>query len=597
MLDDEVRRIQDALETALNRECTGEVSFTSEKEGDTHVISIRRKPAGEPVWYAGETGLYVDWKEKFAREEKEIYPPFQEGDQVKVTGFIEPDRQGLYRIHVDADGRIADNFFVGEVLSPDPLQGHVGMPLEVILKVGQERKQNYRISDIWNYDAQLLAIVAAPPINPDPRTLDAIPAGKRAIIDGKFMGYSKSLQDKFLESLGFPDGSSFGGHSSVGRVVTLTVHLPDGKTQERTVNNPPQGFNDTTITGKIETAEGTVYDILMPNGRVTFTGGVLENLERKKSPMPGDHVRIAPMKLKTGILRLYSSEPCYLVQPSTERLDAYNALRHRTEEDITSLFQRVDNAGYAEARTAIGTLRSHDLTAEELRIIRDVIALLPEKERPVQVPQSESNPEGERTFWTKAIDEAYQVTLESMTKDEFTAFAARAVSGDLHKIGKDADTSYLFGLARDFGISKETQEYLMTTCIDTRLPKVRGIPWRQVAFDDKYNLDQSLKYLAGIGTESAANRIFALVRDFEENGDYHKEGWRDHRDTTPEDLLYAAVSAIRSVMSRMPKEVLKREEPYLIQLQGRLSQDAEAAFTVRDISGIIHYIQNDFKWD
>jgi hypothetical protein len=224
-MSDDNKHFLEVIAEVLNRGSeTEHVSVESSTAGDGNVmVSFKRVPIPDYAWNKGD-GSILDWREKFEREEAGDFPPFKPGEYVRVSGFVQPDPEGLYKVHVDADGRIADNFFVKEVSDPDPLADSVGMPLEVILEVGEERKADFRISDIWNYDAKLAGILSRPLVNPEGEDIEDLQSGKRVIVKGRFKSYGKSSLDRFLEGLGYPEGSRLAGESSTG-TITITQKL------------------------------------------------------------------------------------------------------------------------------------------------------------------------------------------------------------------------------------------------------------------------------------------------------------------------------------------------------------------------------------
>ncbi|MBL7051432.1 hypothetical protein ISS04_04730, partial [Candidatus Woesearchaeota archaeon] len=317
--EDLIKKINEALSH------DGEdVSFKSKQAENMQFISINRRPSGEPVWYTAEDGsTVVDWKEKFDRQENGKHPPFGFGDKVYVSGLVEYDSDGLYKFHVDADGRIADNFYIATVSSPDPLEDHVGMPLEAIVDVIDERKSEWQISNIQNYDARLVEVVSKPFVNPTENEIEDLDVGKRVVIKGRFSSFGESGEDRFLSRLGYPKGSRIAGLSASGREATLTIDLPDCSKVEKTVHYPPEDYHDNSTFGIVETDDGRNIRINMPTGRVSFSGGVLECLTKgstsanqRKSPEHGDYVRIGAFVNKNKGLSVHWCDPCVLDKPS-----------------------------------------------------------------------------------------------------------------------------------------------------------------------------------------------------------------------------------------------------------------------------------------
>ena len=90
--DDLIDKIQKSLR--MDEE---EITVSKQmNDANANILSIKRKPAGEPQWYADDDGeIVVDWKEKFTREQAQIFPPFRLSEKVKVSGFVEADSSGV----------------------------------------------------------------------------------------------------------------------------------------------------------------------------------------------------------------------------------------------------------------------------------------------------------------------------------------------------------------------------------------------------------------------------------------------------------------------------------------------------------------------
>lgn len=584
-----------------------EVTVNSQEGADgMQVLNINKRPAGDPTWYTAEDGsMVVDWKEKFDRQQNGQHPPFQFGEKVLISGFVESDPDGAYKLHVDADGRLADNFYIATVPREDPLKDLVGMPLEAIVDVVDERESKWQISNIQNYDARLVEVTSKPVINPTQDQIEALEKSKRVVVKGKFLGFDESPQDRFLQSLGLPKGSSISGSTSAANMAKLTISLPNGDTVEKTVYNPPKGYYENSTSGIVETEDGQRINVRMPTGRINFTGGVLECLtvgkssgSDRKNPEVGDYVRIGAFVTSKEDLAAHSNDPCLLDEPSEARMEKYSRLRSNIKDklrklgrDVSKSNARIRKKKLKRARNLIGDLRASELTSDELSKIRRFTSRIPESERSVQTPVEGHNRDGRRHFFAEYIDNAYETRLEGMTKSEFIDFAHSAVTGQRKQTGRHADTSYLFALAQDFGIDKGTRENLITNCIETRLGRIRGKPYEHDRdFDDKYNVEQGLKYLAHVGTESSANKVFDYLRSFVDEGDYHEKGWRDKdRSQLPETFVFPAVEAISSHIEEMPREVVRSQMPYLQQVASYLSEFADEPVTLGVLNRTIDY--------
>ena len=544
---------------------TEEVTLETGTLPDGKVVTqLKRVPIGDYTQIPGD-GSILYWKDKFKREAAEDFPPFKPGEHVVVSGFVEPDPKGLYKIHVDADGRIADNFFVAKVPEPDPLVDSLGMSLELLLEVGEERKEDGRISDIWNYDAKLAGIISRPQINLETKDLEGLQSGKRVTVQGEFVGF-----------LGQPEGEWYDKYNS----------------------------------GIVKTENGKEIYLDFPTGKITFSGGVLENLvhqDPRKHPEIGDKIKIAafitrakrePKVMVEGTdpgvrLAAHWCDPCYLDEPCESRQKKYDLLRSVVDSKVKKVRQYLSKKKYFQARFLIGNLRLSELTVDEIKITRDLVSEMPEKEKPLQIPISDNNPSGKVDPWTKNICKAYKINIEAMTKKGFVYFAREAVTGRLVQTGKKADTSYLYGIAARVGIDKETRESLLLDCIETRWPKIRGnIYNHDIDWDDKYNTEQAFTYLAGLGTKNSAQQMFQYLRSVVEQEEFHEIGWREKQGKHPETFLYPVVSAINACSDEMPSEILIEELPYLRGLVGYLNKHADEPIAVGQIERTIDYIDD-----
>jgi hypothetical protein len=514
------------IEKALSSE-DEEVFLKKESGGNVSFVSVHRRPKGEPEFYANGHGPVSDWKEKFAREARDDYQPpaFKTGEQVKVSGFYEK-RQGRFSIHVDADGRIADNFFLDEA-EAEKLEVSIGMPLEVIVEIAGEGK--YVVSDVWDYDAKVVDAVSRAPVNPGAGEI-AQRKGKRAVVEGKFLGYEKDHEDERETS------------------------------------------------GVIEAEDGKRYSICMPSGKTVFSDGVLENMHGKVM-QKGDKVRIAAyVNSESGELQAAWCDPCYLIMPSEERQRDYNELRKEVLGNVSGIEYHLSEKDYAKARKLIGDTRALELTEAESKAVYDIAESIPEEEKPALSCSR---------YHVSAIDKAYQTRLESMAKKEFLEFARAAATGEIAQTGEEADVLYLFSIAKYAGISAEEREKLIVDCIEARLRKIRASD--DLEFNDEYTAEHAMRYLGSIGTETAAQRLYDYMFRFVEEGDFNETGWRDNMDAKPRTmLLYFAVSSLLHDADKIPANVLIGNLAKLKQTAEFLRANSEDS-SVDDMQRLVDY--------
>ncbi|MFH1053778.1 MAG: hypothetical protein V1740_05175 [Candidatus Woesearchaeota archaeon] len=458
----------------------------------------------------------IDWILKGERQEAGVSPPFQPGEYVRVNGFFE--QQGdAYRIHVDADGRVADNFLLTNDVDYDRLAKFDGIPLESVVRVLSEKEESGRISNVFNYYAELIGILSLPMINPTPEQIAAEPDNRKALIMGRFAGYEPSGVTRFLQSQGFPKGSQLGSQylsSEKGNsVAILTVNTPDGDSVEIKVNNPPRDFSDRKTVGLVKTQDGRTMRVNMPTGRTVFRNGSQENLYGKDME-EGDVVRISTRIGENGFFAHWC-DPSFLETPSQARLESYDSLRQIVADNISEIDQALVEGDYSRARQLIGSTRELEITRDEFDQIEGTIYRIPDEERPITNTRDCFYSTKTPNNYFKDIDKAYGIVVESMTTQEFMDFAKAALAGDIPEKGKHCDVTYFWRLAEGCGMSEDVQEELIRAGIDGRLARIEGV--EKPEFQHKYLIETGLGYLLYLGTESALQGIRDYAQRLEGN--------------------------------------------------------------------------------
>ena len=569
-IDDTQKLLQTIAEVLNeNSEQTTVTSGEKSDSGNRTISGFSRTAMPDLSWAKGD-GSILDWAEKFARQKEGQDPYFQPGEYIKVQGFVREGPDGGYKIHIDADGRIADNFFLKlpENNEADPLANMKGMPLELILEVGEERKEEWRVSNIYNFDAKLAAVYSTPPINPNVTEYSQIQTGKRVIIKGEFRGFN-----------GQTAGEWYDKHTS----------------------------------GIVKTDDGREILIEMPTGQVSFSAGELENLVgngKYKQPEPGDQVTIGAYVTRRKRRKTVSSKgveagprlavsqfgPCYLDQPSKDRARAYGIERNSANTEIDNIEKAINRSKFPEARELIARSRYMELTKSELSSVRDLTESITENERPVQSPIKNNNREGRVSYHVKEMDKAYGTLVESMTKAEFVDFAMVAVTGEKRLSEECFDNYYLFSTAQDFGVDAETIESLAYNCVEKRLPKIMNKHYdHDIDWDNKYNIERGIDILASLGTESSSKKVFDYLKMFVEKESYNKAGWREELEKTghrEEKFLFNTVQAISMSRQKIPFTKLVEELDYMKRVSQMLEENADEAITLRILNTTIKYVDS-----
>ncbi|MFT4304391.1 MAG: hypothetical protein ACMXYG_07530 [Candidatus Woesearchaeota archaeon] len=434
----------------------------------------------------------VNWEEKLSRQNAGKNPAFDPNELVRVKGFIEYDENGL-RLHVDMDGRIADNFYLKNPIDPETAKKYNGFPLESIVRILQYRDEKVQISNIQNYDVTLVDISKLPLINPD--STQTFSETTQAIIYGKFIGYAESGQDRFLKSLGFPEGTKISGESgsfSNGHShVKLILLKPNGERECVEVDDVPNDYNKVRTYGIIMTEDGRKINVEMPTGKLVFSDGNLENIEYKVL-QEGDTVRISA-KIINGEIFAHWCDPCILVGPSSERLRAYEDLRMSIAHNIQRTNQFIDEGNYSDARLLLAEIRAREITSEELSQTYELAASIPKTHRPMLVDPKNYYETKSRNYFVASLDRAYGIRLESLTETEFIKTAEEILSGNLKECDESTDATYLFYIAEQFGFDNSIIEKLALSAINSRTQRM--IAEEDPKFDDKYVLAQTIRII------------------------------------------------------------------------------------------------------
>ncbi len=458
-----------------------------------------------------DLGDVIDWTEKFSRQRRGKYPPFSADELVRVNGFIEPAGDGL-NFHVDADGKVADNFFLVNPVDSEKAKEYAGLPLECIVRVLDFIPVEFQISDIQNYHAELLYVTSFPLINPDPTKVETT-GNTRAVVYGEFIGFGDSGEGRFLRSLGFPEGTRITGVSLTSHKDYTHAHLsilkPDGEKTSVDVENPPRDYLDRKIYGLVRTEDGGEIKVYMPTGKIVFSGGNIENIYGKL-PEKGDIIRISA-KINDGKFFAHWCDPCFLVDPSEPRYSRAENLRLRLDHKLDEASRYIEQGNYSGARELLAEVRAEESTEAQFLITYKLAQKFPELEKPVMFTDVDRHS-------VDYIDKAFGVKLESMTAEEFTTFARGALAG-MTQVKNDCngvvDVTYLFTIAQGMGFGDNYIEDLAFYTIQKRIERMEG---KKPNFIDKYTLDQTALRVYETNQEVGERIIVDTVRKLQAAG-------------------------------------------------------------------------------
>ena len=441
----------------------------------------------------------VEWSEKGKRQQQGQHPPFNTGDLVRVKGFLEY-RKGELNFHVDADGRVADNFFLVNPIDPEQARTYAGLPLESVVRVLNYREESFQISNIQNYTAGLIDITSLPLINPTSEEARTT-SNTQAVICGEFVKFAETGADRFLQSLGYPYGTKITGEhtSSVKgyKKARLSLRLPTGEKTSVTVENPPKDYHDRETHAIIKTEDGREIEVSHPSGKIVYSGGNIENI-KDKFPEEGDLLRISA-KVHGGKFFAHWCDPCFLVDPSEERYTRVENLRLTLDANLDLTDEHIQSGKYSEARAVLAEVRAKEVTDAQLDRTYELFARIPKNEKPVLTNREEFTWSTNKNFLVESIDQAYEVRLEAMNKEEFTAFAKEALSGEIKAKIENPETSYLLRILPSLGFDAEYIENIAVHAIESRLERMKS----RDEFADGYILEYAVNTVCSEKTPNA----------------------------------------------------------------------------------------------
>lgn len=240
----------------------------------------------------------------------------------------------------------------------------------------------------------------------------------------------------------------------------------------------------------------------------------------------------------------------------------YNTFIARSFDEINLAIVSED---WLEARKKISELRTQILEPAELLAIAHKVSLIPETERPVQVPNSSYSKIHSPHMYVGTMNYLFNVQIEAMTKDEFIEFMDKVVTGGFDQEGPGITFS-VHSLAEIFGVDKKTCEDLLVKCINARIPRVIGQdaehPSVQLQVD---NIATAIVQLGLSGTPTSAEALFTKLYEFIDFKLYVPAGGLGA--TVPKErrayFLEAVCEAICENKEIIPMEMLKENRDQL----------------------------------
>jgi len=431
------------------------------------VISLGRRfvYGEEPRLFMDKKGGLADWRDRFEREGH----VFNAGERISVPAHVEVDKDGnIALVADDQDGRMADKFYPAQISNEAraTLERYRGVAIGCVVEVQGLIERDFQLSDIHEYDVELEPEIVIPPINPTPEQVAKLPRGARVITEGKVLQVEvREEKDK----LGLTQRNSY-----------LAVETDDGR------------------------------QITVPNwsDKLQYDDGILENM-RGKSIQPGETIRITSyvhVDEKGKTIHSHYSRP-YLVEPVTQRIDEYQALREQVGASVSRLSKLLAEQNFPDARQAFAELRTHELTQEESNQVIASLVGFSENERPIYDGHER------RMYWAESLDKVYGTQIEGMTRQEFEAFAREVGTGRREQTGEHCDASYAFLIMHSNNYDSPTMLSVLSESVDERLKRLEGVAdEHEVSFPESYMLEQSLGYLSSVKHPDATRKILEVAR-------------------------------------------------------------------------------------
>jgi hypothetical protein len=423
----------------------------------------------------------LHFREKFGRQEErrqgiKTGQTFEVGERVGARFLVQqvetPDKkidktklELLVEDGFSGDVRQSDVFVVD--VSPDEwevAQQFVGMPFNGVVEIAGEEK--YLVSNMYRYPAKVHSLECAVPVNPE--NVGSLEKGLPVLVEGAITSFD------VVEYWTY-------GDTPRPKKANMGIQTPDGR----------------LINVQID-----------PN--VKFEPSpALENIGREV-PEVGDVVRITTTSTGETLYAPWCRST-YLLAPSEQRRTAFESLRSDIEGMLDTLTHEVQAGEYLAARGTIGKVIKQKITGSEREKLESLVAMLPDKERPL-------------IHWKRyeadELNKAYGTDIDVMTREGFYESMQAAVQKLFTgtPINRAGDHSYLYRILQDIQMPAPECEKLMTLAAQTRWDyfKERNVEEfdHDSEWSDRYMLERSMVYL-GWQAESveAVNAYVSLASE------------------------------------------------------------------------------------
>lgn len=416
-------------------------------------------------------------------------------------GFI--DKSKIVLLVGGIDIRHSDKFVID--VTPEEYeaaQQYKGLTFNGVVEVTSEGK--YEVSDMFAYDAKLVALESSLSVNPD--NINALKNGEIVIVEGEVVNFRVT---------------EYWGHLSEGekephpKSAIITIRTPDGRLIDVNID-PNVKFEQSS---KLENVNGKIPEV----GDVVRINSTVVSDRRPEriallgyEPVQGSETRDLQTyhneSEKSNTLSAPWCRSTYLLQPSAKRQQEYSALREKVQGKLTELETSLSAGSFPEVRSLFAQIVKEEVTADEREKLKDFVSSIPEVERPLM-------------NWSRQeVDEVnslFGVDVDQMTSRQFYEFAKKVASeiyANIPDMGQ-GDHSYIYRIMDNIDMSDEQREEIMSLAADVRIRYFAELEEKGLGYDhkrdwsDKYMAEHSLNHLAYLKTPSAARSLIDLCHE------------------------------------------------------------------------------------
>ncbi len=256
---------------------------------------------------------------------------------------------------------------------------------------------------------------------------------------------------------------------------------------------------------EIVTSDGALYVLNGFSYPLTYEGGCLENIKGQKAQIGETIQATVYVVLQDGVrLITIGHGHARLLKPSDNRQNKYDLLRDRVERKFDELCSFIDSVEHGRARKMYAELRKLALTKDEHTQLKNLIARM----APVHAPIVGFSYERD------ALEKAYGVNTDELTKDEFLKFARGALHGEIPNAPKPdrVDQSYLFRYLDEPPFTTDEYMELLFSTLKVRLARLEEVgDSHDETWDDFYLAERCVEYMSSVKHENVVTALGWLI--------------------------------------------------------------------------------------